>query len=78
MPSDPITLVWKDLIISAINSLTCWKLEGPTVHDSSTMNTMSAVKAVLHSGQTHTEIQTVAHTDTTKKNEDSKTDKIIA
>lgn len=53
-PSDPITLLWKDRIISAMNSLIWLKLEGPTDHDSSTKNTMSAGKAVRHSEREQT------------------------
>lgn len=54
-PSGPITPLWKDRIISAMNSLIWPKLEGPTDHDSSTKNTMSAGKAVQQSDREQTQ-----------------------
>lgn len=47
-PSLPITLSWNEEMIAEINPLTLEKLVWPTLHDSSTRNTMSACTTVLH------------------------------
>lgn len=47
-PSLPITLVWKEEMMVEMKSLTLVKLVSPTLHDSSTRNTMSACPTVLH------------------------------
>lgn len=47
-PSAPMTLSWKEEVIAEMKSLTLEKLFWPTLHDSSTRNTMSACTTVLH------------------------------
>lgn len=51
-PSAPTALSWKEDMMAEMKSLTLKKLVWPTLHDSSTRNTMSACTTVLQAKKT--------------------------